>query len=157
MTTPIADGTVVSLHYTLKDADGDVIESTDGHEPLQYLHGAGNIVTGLEQALLGKVEGDEVAVDVKAEEAYGLHDERGILQFPRDKFPPEPELEVGMVFAMQAPDGRTAPVRIVSVEGDVVTIDVNHPLAGVDLHFDVTVHGVREATEQEKEAGQPGA
>ncbi len=157
MSKPIEGGTVVSLHYTLEDGQGELIESTEGHPPLQYLHGAGAIVPGLEQALAGKREGDAVDVAVAAQDAYGEHDARGVLQFPRDQFPDEPTPEVGQVFAMQAPDGREAPVRIVAVEGDVVTIDANHPLAGVDLHFHVLVDGVRDATEEEKEAGQPAS
>lgn len=151
----VAHGKVVSIHYTLKSDDGEVIDSSEGFEPLAYLHGSGNIVPGLEESLLGHAVGDEFSVSVPPEAGYGLRDEEGVQSVPRDAFPADAELEVGMRFAAEAPDGEVRPVWIAEVEGDTVTVDFNHPLAGSTLHFAVRVAAIRDATPEETEHGHP--
>lgn len=145
---------VVALEYTLKNDAGDVIDSSsDSGEPLHYLHGHGNIVPGLERALSGKAVGDAVAVVVSPEDGYGEHDPAGVLTVTRTQLPEDLEPEVGMMLAMQSPDGRTLPLTVTAVTDDGVTLDANHPLAGQTLHFDVTVRMVRDATAEELEHG----
>lgn len=146
---PIADGMVVTIHYTLTGDDGSVIDSSSGGEPLEYLHGHGNIVPGLERVLAGKRAGDALRVSVAPRDGYGEHDPRGRGKVPRNSFPDDMELEPGMQFAGEGPNGEQHVVWIAAVEGDHVVIDQNHPLAGQTLHFDVTVATVRSATKDE--------
>jgi FKBP-type peptidyl-prolyl cis-trans isomerase SlyD len=149
------DGKVVSIHYTLRDDDGDVIDSSSGGEPLDYLHGGGNIVPGLEAAMDGKQVGDQFKVSVKPQDGYGeLHDD-GVKTVPRSAFPKGAELEAGMQFFVRGPDGEPFPVWVKEVHPDRVVIDANHPLAGENLHFEVEVVGIRAATEDEVEHGHP--
>ncbi|MCC6784522.1 MAG: peptidylprolyl isomerase [Planctomycetes bacterium] len=149
----IASGKVVSIHYKLTLDDGSVVDSSEGGEPLDYLHGAQNIVVGLERALDGKKVGDRFVVAVKPEEGYGLHDPAAIHSVPRKVFPPNADLRVGLTF--QARDEQQNPMMgtIRAMEGDQVTVDFNHPLAGQRLHFAIDVAGVREATDQERSHG----
>jgi FKBP-type peptidyl-prolyl cis-trans isomerase SlyD len=149
----IALNTVASIDYTLTDDDGQVLDSSDGREPLSYLHGAGNIIPGLEAALEGKTSGDSLQVHIEATDAYGEHHEGLIQVIDRSMFQGVDELAVGMEFHAQANDGGMQVVRIAAIEGDDVTIDGNHPLAGVPLNFDVTVVEVREASAEELEHG----
>jgi FKBP-type peptidyl-prolyl cis-trans isomerase SlyD len=146
---PIADGLVVSFHYTLTDDDGSVIDSSSGGEPLEYLHGHGNIVPGLERVLTGKKVGDALKVSVAPKDGYGEHDPRGRGKVPRSSFPDDMEIEPGMQFAGEGPGGEQHVVWIAAVEKDHVVIDQNHPLAGRTLHFDVSVATVRAATTDE--------
>ncbi len=155
----IGDGKVVTFHYTLTDDQGTQIESSVGQEPLVYLHGAGNIVTGLETALQDRVVGDRVEVIVPPEEGYGVRDERGVQTVARSQFPPDADLEPGTQFGVKGPDGQLYPCWVQQASDEQVTIDFNHPLAGENLHFAVTVEGIREASDEEKEHGhvhQPG-
>jgi FKBP-type peptidyl-prolyl cis-trans isomerase SlyD len=151
----IADDKVVSLHYTLRDDDGDVIDSSSDGEPLEYLHGAGNIVPGLERQLAGKRIGDRLTAVVKPEDGYGLPEGPGPQAVPRGSFPDDVELEEGLQFFAHGPDGEEFPLWVVGVEKDTVVVDSNHPLAGVTLHFEVEVIGLRDATADEKEHGHP--
>lgn len=151
----VAPGKVVSLHYTLRDPDGDVIDSSDGGEPLAYLHGAGNIVPGLERQLAGKKIGDKLAAVVPPEEGYGVPEGPGPQAVPRASFPDDVELEEGLQFFARGPGGETIPLWVVEVDGDTVLVDGNHPLAGVTLHFDVEVVGLRDATADEQAHGHP--
>jgi len=153
MSLPIDNDRVVSIHYTLTDADGAVIDSSDGKEPLNYLHGAGNIIPGLEAALTGKLPGDQLEVTVAPEEAYGLHDPQLLQTLPREAFGGIEHIEVGMVFQAQGPNGQVEQVTITVVDGDDITIDGNHALAGKALNFAVTVEAVREATAAELDHG----
>lgn len=144
----IANHTVVTLDYTLTDDEGNVIDrSEDG--TFAYLHGASNIIPGLEQALDGKAPGDALKVSIAAEDGYGHHDESKTVAVPMSMFPEDSQVEVGMQFQAQGPEGETLMVTVTQVEGDSVTVDGNHPLAGVQLNFDVSVVSVREATEEE--------
>jgi FKBP-type peptidyl-prolyl cis-trans isomerase SlyD len=148
----VARHTVVSIDYTLTDVDGDVIDSSEGGEPLAYIHGVGSIVPGLEEALEGKSAGDQLSVVVPPDKGYGPRSD-GLMQVvPRDRFDVG-DLKVGMLFHTHAEDGGMRVVRVVAIEGDGVTIDGNHPLAGMTLNFAVTVSAVREATAEEIDHG----
>ncbi|WP_220463555.1 FKBP-type peptidyl-prolyl cis-trans isomerase [Sediminihaliea albiluteola] len=149
MSLLIGDNAVVSLHYKLSDAQGNEIENSAGAEPLKYLHGAGNLIIGLENALVGKASGAQVSVAVPAEEAYGEIQAELIQQVERSMFQGIDTIEPGMAFQSEAPDGSVQRIVVRDVEGDTVTIDANHPLAGETLHFDVEVLEVRNATEEE--------
>jgi FKBP-type peptidyl-prolyl cis-trans isomerase SlyD len=155
MALPVAEGSIVSLHYTLRDDDGDVIDSSSGGEPLAYLHGAGNIVPGLERQLTGKTVGDRLTAVVPPEEGYGLPEGPGPQPVPRSSFPEDVELEEGLQFFARGPGGETIPLWVVEVGGDTVMVDGNHPLSGVTLHFEVEVVEVRAATAEEQEHGHP--
>ena len=144
----IADRCVVSFHYTLTNDAGAVLDSSAGRENLAYLHGAGNIVPGLESAMAGKQVGDSFKVSVQPEEGYGVHHEGLVQQVPRAAFAGVDQVEVGMEFHAQGPQGPLA-VTVTAVDGDTVTIDGNHPLAGQTLHFAIEVTEVREATLEE--------
>jgi len=148
----ISDKMVVTIDYTLKDDNGTVLDSsTEGN--FAYLHGANNIIPGLENALTGKSAGDEVDVSVSPAEGYGEHNETMIQAVPRDMFDPEQEIQVGMQFHAESPEGDMIVVTVTDVEGDDVTVDGNHPLAGVNLNFGVKVVDIREASEEEIEHG----
>lgn len=147
----IAREKVVTFEYTLTGDDGEVLDSSEGGEPLSYIHGTGSIVPGLESALEGRVAGDALQVRVRAADAYGEHDEQMIQRVPRGMFPPG-EIEVGMQFHAQTHDGARI-VTVMLVEAGQVTIDANHPLAGKDLSFDVKIVEVRDATADELHHG----
>lgn len=142
------DNTVVLIHYTLTSDTGETLDSSEGREPLGYLHGFGNIIPGLENALVGKKAGDTLKVTIKPEEAYGVREDALVQVVPRSAFGGAPDLEVGMQFQAQTPQGVRV-VTIVEVEGDDITLDGNHPLAGETLHFAVEVTEVRAATQEE--------
>ncbi|NLU13602.1 MAG: peptidylprolyl isomerase [Gammaproteobacteria bacterium] len=145
----IANQHVVAIDYTLSNDAGEVIDSSAGAEPLVYLHGAGNIIAGLEKALLGKAVGDELDVSIEPEEAYGEYSAELITNLGREMFEGVDELEVGMQFHASAPDGGMQIVTIRDIDGDQVTIDGNHPLAGQQLNFKVKVVSIRAASEEE--------
>jgi FKBP-type peptidyl-prolyl cis-trans isomerase SlyD len=153
MTLLIGENSVVSMHYTLKDTDGNVIDSSAGAEPLTYLHGAGNIIPGLEKALVGKTLGDSMDVTVEPAEGYGEMVPDLIQVIDKSAFQDVEAIEPDMEFQAQAPDGSLRRIVVRAVEGDEVTIDGNHPLAGMDLHFAVEITAVREATPEEIEHG----
>ncbi|HYW91107.1 MAG TPA: peptidylprolyl isomerase [Gammaproteobacteria bacterium] len=148
----IAKDTVVTLDYTLTDDQGQTLDSSEGREPLAYLHGAGTLIPGLESALEGHAEGAQMNVTVPPEDAYGNHQDGLQAVVSGEQFEGAPELEVGMQFQASTPDG-TRVVTIVGIDGDDVTVDANHPLAGQTLNFDVTVREVRAATQEELEHG----
>jgi FKBP-type peptidyl-prolyl cis-trans isomerase SlyD len=148
----IADKKVVSMHYTLKDENGVLLDTSDGREPLVYLHGSGNIIPGLESQLIEKSTGDKLSVVVAPEDAYGV--KRDDLQqvVPKENFRGDEELVQGMTVQVETNEG--VAIAVVSViEGENVTLDLNHPLADKTLHFDVEVVDVREASEEELEKG----
>ncbi len=146
---PIGPGCAVSIAYTLTGSDGVEIESGQ----IDYLHGQGNIVPGLESGLNGALAGAKLEVEVSAAEGYGERDEDELQRVPRDSFPEDLEIEAGMQFHAQGPDGESLPVWVVGVEEGIVVIDANHPLAGAILHFDVSVLSVRPATADEIQHG----
>ena len=144
----IEANSVVTLQYTLKDNEGNIIDQSDDGSFL-YLHGAMNIIPGLENALAGKVAGDALQVSVTPEEGYGVKDPERIQEVPKEMFEGSEEIAVGTQFHAQSPDGQAVVVTVVEVKDDVVVIDGNHALAGVDLNFDVKVMDVRAASEEE--------
>ena len=148
----IEQNSVVTLHYTLKDNDGNIIDQSDDGSFL-YLHGAMNIIPGLENALAGKSAGDEFSVTVSPEEGYGVKDPGRIQEVPKEMFDNVDEIKPGVQFHAQGPDGQAVVVTVIEVKEGAVLIDGNHALAGVDLNFSVTVVDVREATEEEMSHG----
>jgi FKBP-type peptidyl-prolyl cis-trans isomerase SlyD len=148
----IAERSVASFHYTLTNDAGDVLDSSEGREPLAYLHGVGNIVPGLEREMAGHVAGDRFNVDVAPEDGYGTYIDELVQVVPRKSFQGIDDLAVGMQFQAQTGQGPIA-VVITEIEGDEVTVDGNHPLAGETLHFAVEVVHVREASAEELQHG----
>ncbi|OPZ71818.1 MAG: FKBP-type peptidyl-prolyl cis-trans isomerase SlyD [Verrucomicrobia bacterium ADurb.Bin474] len=148
----IAQDTAVTIDYTLRNDDGDILDQSTGGTPLVYLHGHGNIIPGLEAALAGHSAGDSCSVRIDPEQAYGLADQALIQVVPRDRFQGVDALEVGMQFRAQTSQGPIT-ITVTSIEGNEVTVDGNHPLAGVFLNFDVIVREVREATSEEIDHG----
>jgi len=148
----ITKNKVVSIHYTLKNDAGLVIDSSEGAEPLVYLHGAQNIIPGLERALEGKVADDALEVSIEAVDAYGEYNRDLTQVVSSNMFEGVDTLEEGMEFQAETAQGVQV-IRVVHVDGDNITIDGNHPLAGERLHFDVSVAEVREATEDELSHG----
>lgn len=144
----IEQNSVVTLHYVLKNNDGKIIDQSDDGS-FQYLHGAMNIVPGLENALTAKSAGDEFSVSISAADGYGAKDASRIQEVPKKMFDNMDEIQAGVQFHAQGPDGDAVVVTVVEVKEDAVIVDGNHALAGVDLHFSVTVVNVREATEEE--------
>ncbi|SFM47746.1 FKBP-type peptidyl-prolyl cis-trans isomerase [Halopseudomonas yangmingensis] len=145
----ISANKAVSIDYTLTNDGGEVIDSSAGGQPLVYLHGAGNIIPGLESALEGKQVGDELNVSIEPEEAYGEFSAELVAVLGRQMFEGVDELEVGMQFHASAPDGGMQIVTITALDGDEVTVDGNHPLAGQRLTFEVKVIDIRDASEDE--------
>lgn len=143
---------VVTIDYKLRDAEGEVLDSSEGSDPLIYLHGNDNIVAGLERQLLGKQAGDELSCVVPAKEGYGERDEALVFKVSKSDFGEGAPIEIGMQFEAHGEDGAQI-VTVMGIEGDEVTIDANHPLAGEELHFTVKVVDVREATTEELEHG----
>ena len=150
----VTTGKVVLFHYTLRDEDGDEIDSSEGAEPLPYLHGAGNIVPGLERQMTGRKVGDSFQAVVPPEEGYGRREGQP-QQVPRAAFPDDAEIEEGMQFMAQSEDGEMIPLWVAAIEEDFVFVDPNHPLAGVTLHFAVEIVGIRDATDEERGHGHP--
>ncbi|MFC1588941.1 peptidylprolyl isomerase [Pseudomonadota bacterium] len=148
----IENNKVATLHYTLKDNEGNILDqSEDGS--FVYLHGALNIIPGLETALTGKTAGEELKVKVSPEEAYGLRSEEHMQEVPKEMFESGVDINVGMQFHAQGPNGEELMVTISEIKEDVIVVDGNHPLAGVELNFDVKIVEVRDATDEEMEHG----
>ncbi|NND35812.1 MAG: peptidylprolyl isomerase [Gammaproteobacteria bacterium] len=146
---------VVAVHYTLTNDQGDQLDSSAGREPLEYLHGGQGIIPGLEQELAGKEVGDKFVVVINPEDAYGETNPELIGEVPKSQFPEGSDIQPGMQFQAQGPNGEVQLITIRDVEEETVTIDGNHPLAGQVLRFDVSVENIRAATEQEIEHGHP--
>ncbi len=148
----IATNKVALINYTLTNDQGEVLDSSEGAEPLAYIHGAGNIIPGLENALDGRQQGDAFKVSIPAEQAYGERDDRLTQIVPKTMFSGVDDIEIGMQFHAQTDAGMQV-ITVTAVEGDDVTIDGNHPLAGETLHFDVEIVEVREASSEELDHG----
>lgn len=151
----IKDNCVVAMHYTLTNDQGQVLDTSEGRDPLKFLQGAHNIIIGLEKAMVGKQVGDAFDVTVEPEEAYGIRHEQMIQKVPKSAFQGVDDIQVGMSFQAQTEQG-PVPVKITEVVDDVVTIDGNHELAGQRLHFKVSIEEVREASAEEIEQSHPG-
>ena len=150
----VEDGKIVSIHYTLSSDAGEQLDTSIGGQPLAYLHGAGNIVPGLEAALEGRSAGDHVDTVVPPEAGYGPREGEPEAQ-PRAMFPEGVELAPGVMFTAETADGRKVHLWVDRVEGDLVYIDLNHPLAGYNLHFSVDVVEIRDASDEERSHGHP--
>jgi len=148
----ITKNAVVSIHYKLTDDSGELLDTSEGQEPLAYLHGRGNLIPGLEKELEGKTEGDKFNITVPPEEAYGTRDEKLIRQVSKSSFKGVDDLQPGMQFQSQSENGVEV-FTIIKIENDNITIDGNHILAGKALTFDVEVTGIRESTEEENTHG----
>ena len=149
----VSNDRVVTFHYTLRDADGVVLDTTEGDEPMEYIHGNEELIKGLERALEGAEPGAVLeGIVVEPAEGYGDYLPQLVAEVGRDSFPEGIEIEVDMQFEAEGPDGAQV-VTVTKVEGDKITVDGNHPLAGKTLRFDVKVLAVREATEEEKARG----
>ncbi len=144
----IGSNTVVAFDYTLTDDAGQLLDSSEGREPLHYLHGNGGIIPGLERELEGKQQGDRLQVAVAPDDAYGERNDDLEQQVLRGQFEEGDQLEVGMQFRADTPQGPMV-FTVTELDDEQVTVDGNHPLAGVALNFDVTVREVREATPEE--------
>ncbi len=149
----VAKDKVVSIDYTLTGPAGQVLDSSKGKPPLAYMHGARNIIPGLERELEGKTVGDAFTVTIPAAEAYGERNEQMVQAVQREQFASVPNVQPGMQFEAQGPGGARALVTVTRVDTTHVTVDANHPLAGMALTFEVKVVDIRDATEEEKQHG----
>jgi len=141
---------MVTIDYTLTDDAGKVIDTSEGAEPLSYIHGHSQVIPGLEKAIEGKSEGDEESFKVDEADGYGAYEPERVMEVPRSKF--DFDVKEDMVLQAQRADGQVMPVRVLNVDDDKVTLDGNHPLAGQNLNFKVSVRGVRSATADEIDA-----
>ena len=140
----ITKNKVASIHYTLRDDEGTVIDSSEGRDPLAYLHGAGNLIQGMEEGLEGKTKGEKLQLKIEPEKGYGEKDENLVQKVPVSAFGSQ-EVKVGRRFSTN--QGGVVTVTEVGLES--IVVDGNHPLAGVPLNFDVEIIEVRNATEEE--------
>lgn len=146
--TQVSQNKAVYFNYTLTNDNGDTLDQSNG-QPLAYLHGFGNIIPGLENALLGKSAGDKLTVTVEPADAYGEYSSDAVQEVPRANFQGVDNIEAGMQFQSQTEDGHVMLVTVRDVQDDIVLVDANHPLAGERLTFDVEITEVRDATEEE--------
>jgi FKBP-type peptidyl-prolyl cis-trans isomerase SlyD len=144
----ITERKAVTVEYTLTNEAGKVLDSSRSREPLTYVQGLGNMISGFEAALEGKKAGDKLSFEVAPQDAYGEKDKSLLISVPKERFQNTPDLTAGMRFEVQTPNG-TMVMAVDRIEEDSVILDGNHPLAGSRLHFDVEVVGVREATSEE--------
>lgn len=140
------------MEYTLR-VDGKVIDSSAGGDPLEYLHGAANIIPGLEREMEGMAVGESKTVVVSAAEGYGEEDEDAFIEVPRGEFPQDMPLKPGLEMELTGPEGQPMYARVESMEGENVVLNMNHPLAGKELHFDVKVVALRDASDEEMDHG----
>lgn len=148
----VQNGVVVAMEYTLR-IDGEVIDSSEGQDPLEFLTGHGNIISGLEREMIGMKIGDSKDVVVAPVNGYGEYDEEAYLDVQRDQFPGDMQVEEGMELTVRDDSGEGRYARIESVEGETVRLNFNHPLAGDELHFNVKVVALREPTGEELDHG----
>lgn len=147
----VSDGMAVGIHFTLKLDTGEVVDSSEGSDPLQYLHGCGNIVPGLEAKIAGRGLGEKFSVSVPPEGGFGPRE--APVEIPRGDFPADATLSEGMELQLESEDGHVVDGRIEEIGESIVKVDVNHPLAGQNLHFEVEVCSLRAATAEEMEQG----
>jgi FKBP-type peptidyl-prolyl cis-trans isomerase SlyD len=144
---------VVLMHYTLKNDAGDIIDSSDGGDPLPFLQGHGNIIPGLESSLEGCKVGEKLEVSIEPEEGYGLRMKDAIQEIPSSALQGVEEVKVGMQLQSQDKDGNAFLVSVTKIEDDKITVDGNHPLAGQTLHFSVSIESIRDAEAEELSHG----
>lgn len=152
MSLMIGKNAVVSINYTLTNDAGEVMDTSEGREPLTYLHGANNLIPGLEKEMEGKTSGQSFKVTIPPAEAYGESNPELVQTLSKDMFKGVDKVEPGMGFTAQGPQGEQH-IVVTAVDGDQVTIDANHPMAGKTLHFAVEIVNVRDASEEEIEHG----
>lgn len=150
---PIGQNKVVTMNYTLKDNQGNVIQTTEKKEPFQFLSGNKQILPKLEQEIDNMIIGSKKNVKIPANEAYGEYSEQAVQQVDKKNFPNDVELKAGMEFVANSPEGQQMPFVVKEVKDKEVTIDFNHPLAGKDLEFDVELVDVRDASLEELQHG----
>jgi len=148
----IAENAIVTIDYKLTDADGDILEVSEGDENFAYLHGHGQLPDKLEKELEGKEAGANVKVSMSPEEGFGERDDDQVISVPRDRFPEDEELQEGLQVQAETEEGHQI-FSVVQFDDKTVTLDGNHPYAGIDLTFEVTVREVREATAEELDHG----
>ena len=148
----VADDIVVIMEYTLT-VDGEIVDSSEEDGPIEFLHGYGNIISGLEAHLVGLAIGESLQVTVAAKDSYGEFDPEQVVDVPLDEFPEEICVEPGVELEMKDEDGDMLFARIVSVGKSRAKLDFNHPLAGKELTFDVTIVGLRLPTPEELDHG----
>ncbi len=149
----VANHTVVKIHYTLKDNDGEVIDSSSGQDPLEYIHGIGVLLGKLENDILGRGAGDKISSRISAKDGYGERIDDLVQTVPADDLAHINDLHIGMTLQTEAPSGEIMNLTITSMDPESITLDANHPLAGTDLNFDVEIISVRPATAEELEHG----
>lgn len=148
----VQNGVVVSMEYTLR-VDGELLDSSEGHGPLEFLTGYGNIIPGLENEMIGMKVGDSKDVVVAPADGYGEYDEEAVMEVPKNQFPKDMPVEEGLELTVRDDSGQGRYARIESVEGETVRLNFNHPLAGDELHFNVKVVSLREPTAEELDHG----
>ncbi len=153
MSAAIGPNKVVGLVYVLKDSEGELIEERTPEDPLMYIQGADQLLPAVEKAVDGKSVGFTTEVHLKAAEAYGEYDEELVAEVERSEFPKDVNISIGMKFETQGPDGDPVLVEVIEVDDQKIVVDGNHPLAGIDLHFQLEVKSIREATAEEIDHG----
>jgi len=148
----ISDNKVVHMHYELKNDKGEILDSSKGKEPLAFIQGLGNIIPGLEKELNSKSKGDKVNAVIAPEQAYGMHNKEKVFKVGKNQFNGEGGIEIGMQIQAES-NGQMEIGTVEKIEGEEVTLNFNHPLAGQTLHFDVEIMEIREATEEELSHG----
>jgi FKBP-type peptidyl-prolyl cis-trans isomerase SlyD len=148
----VQDGQVVTLAYTLT-VNGEIVDTSEGRQPIQFIQGERHIIVGLENELYGMAVGDKKDVVIQPEDGYGDIDPENFVDVPKDQFPGQIPLSPGIELELTDQDGELMDARIASIEGDTVRLDFNHPLAGKELHFSVAVIDLREASDEELEHG----
>lgn len=139
LTETVEQGDTIKVHYKGSFEDGTVFDSSEGKDPLEFVAGEGKVIKGFDQALVGMKKGEKKTVTIPPEEAYGQSNPQLKIPIPKDKLPKEPEPKEGMMLSMQGPDGKTLAAKIEKIEDDKVILDVNHPLAGKTLKFDIEI------------------
>ena len=137
------DGDKVKVHYQGKLRSGETFDSSQGREPLEFTVGSGQVIKGFDDGVKGMQVGDKKTLEINAEDAYGEKDQKNLIEFPRDQFPPDMVPEVGMQLMLSSGEGQQFPVTIAEVREDSVVLDANHPLAGQDLIFDIEMMEIK--------------
>ncbi len=149
----IRNDVVVTIEYTVKDKKGNIIDSSDDNEALSFIQGTGKVFDGLEAALMGRSSGERLSISLEPDQAYGARNEELVKQIPRERFNLDGQIQPGMKFKTKKED-RVMTVTVTEVTDDQVTVDANHPLAGVSIDIDLVIISVREAIEEELRSGE---
>lgn len=152
----VENGTYVSVEYTGTLGNGDVFDSSNGRQPLEIQMGAGQLIRGFEAQLMGMALNEKKVFTLLPEDAYGERNDDLMQSMPRSEVPPDMELEIGMVVGLVTPEGNHVPARVVELDDENLTMDLNHPLAGESLTFDIEVVGISDTPTQEPEGCPSG-